>query len=276
MGRVDRCGLEGAIELAQDDKGPHVPQLARKVEAVRHGGCAQLAAQTDAGDLDLVMAEYPPAARIQPGGHPPAIVCKRLDECLCVQGLEFAKNSADAGGDGFVAVGLLASLRQEDVMPRAHAGAQVGRRRQPEQMTIGDVRHGAAQVHARHLDGQPGESRGDHRAADMIAGRVAVSKGDPRHTRVGKAKIAKGLAEYVAPDVALQPHVLRHGKSDQHDVSAAIGRAGHCAHQIERAARAKPRNSAAHEFRQATCFTQPACLVILQRITEGGAQFSMD
>lgn len=263
MGRVDRRGRNDADELAQDDERPQFPQPARKVEAVRHGGLAQFAAQNDAGDLGLVMAEYPPTAWVQPGGHPPAIVCKRFDECLGVQGLEFAKNPADAGSDGFMVGGLLASLREEDVMPRAHAGEQVGRRRQPERMTVGDVRHGATQVHARHLDGQPGESRGDHRAADMIAGRVAVSKGDPRHTRVGKAKIAKGLAEYVAPDVALQPHVLRHGKSDQHDVSAAIGRAGHCAHQIERAARAKPRNSAAHEFRQAICITQMACLSIL-------------
>lgn len=276
VGRVVRRGRNDAGELAQDDERPQVPQLARKVEAARHGGYAQLAAQTDAGDLDLVMAEYPPAARIQPGGHPPAIVCKRLDECLCVRWLEFAKNPADAGGDGFVAGGLLASLRQEDVMPRAHAGAQVGRRRQPEQMTIGNVRHGAAQVHARHLDGQSGERRANHSPADVITGRVAVSKRDPGHTRLGKAKIAEASAKHVAPDVALQPHALRHGQGDQHDVSAAIGRAGHGAHQLERAARAQPRNSAANEFGQAICIAQTACLVILQRITEGGAQFDMD
>ncbi|WP_273501126.1 hypothetical protein [Paracoccus sphaerophysae] len=143
-------------------------------------------------------------------------------------------------------------------------------------MTIGDVRHGAAQVHARHLDGQSGERRADHSPADVITGRVAVSKRDPGHTRVGKAEIAEGLSKHVAPDVALQPHALRHGQGDQHDVSAAIGRAGHGAHQLERAARAQPRNSAANEFRQAIRFTQPACLVILQRITEGGAQFDVD
>ena len=62
VGRVDRRGRNDAVELAQDDERPQVPQLARKVEAVLHGGYAQLGAQTDAGDLDLVMAEYPPAA----------------------------------------------------------------------------------------------------------------------------------------------------------------------------------------------------------------------